>query len=516
MTRKSCTFLSLLFLAAGLFAQPGLILEHQYKGCLEGRRQILNGLGEVYSCYNAAESAFHLYDGGHQLIRSIPAPELPVPADQLDFVTAEAFVLPNSGELRAIFGFGIFGPVGTDYLLHEAGNILLEVNGGISLSQVEGEAPQLRVLNNGQVVFLDAGSLDTVWVSPATSVRRTGIEGIGGVYYYVDDEDVIHAFGPDGQPLHEGISLAGLGSGGNWQVFPSRYVFNEDDALEYHCTFFSISSRKVAVVDESGTPLLEIDGAGQGFISRVEGQPPFFMVESSLQNQAYRLPGLELAYTFPGGDFSRFASEDYGFLFAVGQDNGNLDIYTPDNTFLKNMQVPATGPWGNAILFGVSEREIISDEKIEAVTITYSGPGTIGSCLAQNEEGEILFYGEQVRQFAPTHLPGHGRKVVVNYRDKVEVYREEIMSATEPAVNGQPAARLYPNPFSEELWVECPAAQATGFRLLTSLGKMAASGNISPGAKRTAISTGPLPSGLYHLQLLRDGAVIETRKVVKR
>lgn len=79
-------------------------------------------------------------------------------------------------------------------------------------------------------------------------------------------------------------------------------------------------------------------------------------------------------------------------------------------------------------------------------------------------------------------------------------------------------SQIYPNPFQSELTIEIlEDIQATSRQLLiwNSYGQLLEQWNVNPG--RSNISLGnQYPSGLYYLQLLRDGEPVDNQKVIKQ
>jgi plastocyanin len=73
---------------------------------------------------------------------------------------------------------------------------------------------------------------------------------------------------------------------------------------------------------------------------------------------------------------------------------------------------------------------------------------------------------------------------------------------------------LYPNPFTDELTFE--SSSANGMLIYDALGVRVASLSLITGRKAVGADLGRLPEGIYFCSILRNGVVIETKRVVKR
>lgn len=73
---------------------------------------------------------------------------------------------------------------------------------------------------------------------------------------------------------------------------------------------------------------------------------------------------------------------------------------------------------------------------------------------------------------------------------------------------------LYPNPFRDQLSVEVTGA--TSATLYDLLGASVGSAAFTAGGTTLRIDTGTLPKGIYICSILRDAAVLETRRVVRQ
>ena len=83
---------------------------------------------------------------------------------------------------------------------------------------------------------------------------------------------------------------------------------------------------------------------------------------------------------------------------------------------------------------------------------------------------------------------------------------------TQEAVNG--TTLPYPNPFSDRITVE--AAGANSMTLHNLLGEHVGSSTFTSGVSTLRVDPGTLPKGIYFCSILRNGVVLETRRVVKQ
>ena len=73
---------------------------------------------------------------------------------------------------------------------------------------------------------------------------------------------------------------------------------------------------------------------------------------------------------------------------------------------------------------------------------------------------------------------------------------------------------LYPNPFTEQLTLETSGATQLDFHTLT--GELVRSIAVASGPALLRTDLGTLPSGIYFVSILREGVVVETKRMVKQ
>jgi plastocyanin len=71
----------------------------------------------------------------------------------------------------------------------------------------------------------------------------------------------------------------------------------------------------------------------------------------------------------------------------------------------------------------------------------------------------------------------------------------------------------YPNPFTETITIE--TSNAEQILLYNTLGKKVNSFTLKSGQTKLQADLGTLPEGIYFYSIIRNGAVIETRKIMK-
>ncbi|MFZ1686002.1 MAG: T9SS type A sorting domain-containing protein [Flavobacteriales bacterium] len=98
----------------------------------------------------------------------------------------------------------------------------------------------------------------------------------------------------------------------------------------------------------------------------------------------------------------------------------------------------------------------------------------------------------------------HGEDAYIVVADPLAV------QAAEPVVN----TALYPNPFRDQLTVEITGA--TSATLYNLLGTQVGSSTFTAGGTTLRMDTGTLPKGIYFCSILRNEAVLDTRRVVKQ
>jgi len=77
------------------------------------------------------------------------------------------------------------------------------------------------------------------------------------------------------------------------------------------------------------------------------------------------------------------------------------------------------------------------------------------------------------------------------------IYQENALNSNDVSPLG--AARLYPNPAREQLWVELPEGlHAAQYSVYDMMGKAVMQGNFAE--RRNTLATGALPPGMYLLE----------------
>lgn len=87
-------------------------------------------------------------------------------------------------------------------------------------------------------------------------------------------------------------------------------------------------------------------------------------------------------------------------------------------------------------------------------------------------------------------------------------------TAVEEAQPTNGTSLLYPNPFSDKLTIE--ASGANGMTLHNVLGEQVGTFAFVGGGITLRADPGTLPKGIYFCSILRNGVVLETRRVVKQ
>ena len=82
-----------------------------------------------------------------------------------------------------------------------------------------------------------------------------------------------------------------------------------------------------------------------------------------------------------------------------------------------------------------------------------------------------------------------------------------------PSINNSFLSSVYPNPFSNKLIIESSDADMISFYNI--VGEKIKSVTLQKGPPKTEINLSDLTKGIYFYSVMREGAVIETKKIVK-
>ena len=82
-----------------------------------------------------------------------------------------------------------------------------------------------------------------------------------------------------------------------------------------------------------------------------------------------------------------------------------------------------------------------------------------------------------------------------------------------PSISNNYFSAAYPNPFSNKITIETPSADVIS--IYNAVGEKIKTITLQKGQTKTEINASDLSSGIYFYAILKEGVVVETKKIVK-
>lgn len=499
-------------------------LEHNY-GQGNAIRVKLTNSGEKYYLYDDEDGQLKIYNADHTLWKSIDIPGAETALSVNVTHVSETKINPdNQIEITvAILDEETFEY--TAYVMNESGNILLSIDGAtyIELSEIEGLQNKLLVNNT----ILDASSVYSIpdltlenTYDESRSIYRTKLENSGEKYYLFNGISQEAKIYNANHTLWKTIPLQ-IEEGWFFNVFThiSENKIMADDQIEIAYTTFIIVgglTYRSLIVNESGSILLEVDGAFNIVTSEIDGlQNKCIASDGNTFSEVYAIPGLMLENIYDNGAVSRVKLENSGekyYLF--DESSGNAKVYNSDHTLWKTIDlIPANNATVSSI-HHLSEDKIITDNQIEVIySYTFSN-GAISSKII-NEDGTVLLTITNSSIVYVSEIEELDNKIMALRIATPIITRvygvSEIVSIEEN--NIEEKVSIYPNPTTDYVTISKTANRQFDKLIIQTInGKEALTINNPSVDDRIDLSI--IQSGIYFLTAYKDSKTVFVKKLI--
>jgi hypothetical protein len=216
------------------------------------------------------------------------------------------------------------------------------------------------------------------------NVSRILLENSGEKYYITDETNKLIKLYNSDHSFWKTINLpTTMGATLNYVYQLSETKINTDSLIEVIYTYYVINGAnwdyESRVINENGTTLLTIVGAGSLFLSELQGVSNKLIASfpgTTPTSKVYSVPSFNLEQTYSYDYLNRIILENSGEKYYVTDPiNKQVQLYNADHSFWKTIDLPTTV---GAILSGVShisETKIINDSLIEVIYRYYSYNG---------------------------------------------------------------------------------------------------------------------------------------------
>ncbi len=187
----------------------------------------------------------------------------------------------------------------------------------------------------------------------------------------------------------------------------------------------------------------------------------------------------------------------------------SISVSFGSNAVTGNISVKGDNACGNGI---ASSLNIVVNAKPITPIISVNGNILHSDATAGNQwyDQNGLINGAMNQNYTVLHTGDYYSIVTLNGCSSDPSNSIHVIVSGIDDVQNSSFNMVYPNPFSNFIWIENDKNQ-TEYELINALGQMVAKGSFS---SKTIIHTGNLPAGMYYLKMI-SGNSSEIRKVVK-
>ncbi len=470
-------FLALLFSGFTAFAQ--FELEHSYPGFVLSR-QNFEAQGERYITYEPTDHNVLIYDGAHQLLKTVNTPEviqdLIAPAYGFQ-VTATMFDTDPEIECYGVYINELNYTLGA--IWDENGTIILSDSittdgrniyySPIILSTEPYIAKLIKTTNNQ----LTGHQTYTVYALPSMQeelVLDNATEGnFSASFLILEDGEILlvetqldqsqFKVYNENLELIKTISLPTLEgytpnmySFGDWSI----HSFNSDDMIELIVRYDMPGAYQYLVINEEGDIIHQSDNPL--FLSMLDGLDTK-LIETNYNDNTYtfyNLPEISPEQTYSEGTYqgrNNLGINGEKYFFA---DSDTINIYNADHSLYKSFPIYKNENGDQPSLIQFSDDIANEDDKIEYIVSWLDNETSDRAVYVAQDNGNVLFENPEGLSCILSELAGYDNKLICynnsEGQDTVKVY--SIVNMPNGTVNitlDQSRLNVYPNPFHNEL-----------------------------------------------------------------